>query len=130
MDEQFSKSHIDIRFYPNYYNIKGEKCITTLNEFTFTCSKGIEWTVPVNFESDAASIPKWAQKFIGEPLEGDTLRAVLVHDVYCVNKERSQKDTHRVFKEIMKIDGVNLFTRNLMHLAVSKWNKIKNPYWN
>lgn len=128
-NKQFSTSFVDFRFHPNYYNEKGKKCIDTLNEWTFTCSKGLVWTVPTGYSSDGGSIPKWAQGFIGEPLEGDTLRAVLVHDVYCDSKERSQKDTHRVFREIMKIDGVNLITRNLMHKAVKRWNQIKHPNW-
>lgn len=128
-DKQFSTPFVDFRFHPKHYNQKGKKCIDTLNEWSFTCSKGIVWTVPVGYSSDAGSIPKWAQKFIGEPLEGDTLRAVLVHDVYCDSKERSQKHTHRVFKEIMKLDGVNAITRRLMHIAVSKYNKFINKDW-
>ena len=98
-----------------------------LEEYT-SCNGNV--TVPTGFITDGASIPKWAQRFIGEPLEGDTLRAVLVHDVYCENKKRSQEDTHKVFREILKLDGVNFLTRTLMYQAVTKYNKIKNPFWN
>ena len=125
----FNPSFVEIRFFPNYYNQKGQKCIDVLKTFRYESKNGQEWIVPKGFQSDAASIPKWAQKFIGEPLEGDTLRAVLIHDVYCAYKTRSQEDTHKVFREIMKHDGVNLVTRNLMYQAVKRWNKFKNPDW-
>ncbi len=128
-NDTFDPSFIDTRFFPNYYNQKGKKCIVVRKTFKYKSKDGQKWIVPKGFQSDAASIPKWAQKFIGEPLQGDTLRAVLVHDVYCENKKRSQEDTHKVFGEIMKHDGVNLVTRNLMYQAVKKWNEFKNPDW-
>lgn len=124
----FKPETVSIKFNPNKYN-KG-KAIEVLEELIYIDSNKTKWIVPKGYKSDGASIPKWAQRFIGEPLEGDTLRAVLIHDVYCENKKRSQEDTHKVFREILKLDGVNLLIRNLMYQAVTKYNKIKNPFWN
>ena len=124
----FEPNTVAIEFTPEKYNT-GKKFLKVLKEFSYTDKHGYKWTVPADYLSDGGSIPKWAQRFIGEPLEGDTLRAVLVHDVYCDNQSRSQKDTHKVFREIMKIDGGGKIIRNLMYTAVVKYNKFENPDW-
>ena len=125
----FAPDTIDIRFKPRDYNEGKIKSIEFLRGYQYTDKYNVNWFVPGSYRSDGASIPKWAQKFIGEPLEGDTIRAVGVHDRYCETKEMSQERTHKVFREILKHDGVNLFTRNTMYQAVKWWNKFKNPDW-
>ena len=85
--------------------------------------------IPKGFITDGMSIPKWLQPVIGEPFEGNTLRAAIVHDYLCNCKCETQAFTHGVFKEILKLDGVSKWKRNAAWLGVVSYNRLKNPKW-
>lgn len=87
------------------------------------------WLAPMGLISDGKSVPRWARPVMGDPFAGDTLRASLIHDFYCREKTRSQKDTHRVFKEICLFDKVPAWKAHVMWFSVVSYNKIKNPKW-
>lgn len=74
--------------------------------------------VPVGFKSDGASVPKplW---WMYHPF-GRYLRAAVVHDWFCVTQSISYKDAAEVFREAMKVCGINPWRRQKMYLAV-KW---------
>lgn len=115
-------------------NIKSEriedKKIKLLEEFYFIDKRNIKWKVPVNFVSDGATLKMFQHvPGVGHPLDGDFLEASVVHDYYCNTKERSQKDTHRAFREALELDGVSYFKRWAMWLAVRAYNKARNWSW-
>lgn len=78
--------------------------------------------------TDGASIPKWAQRFIGKPHEKAFSRAAVIHDHYVL-KENAVLDyflTQRVFRDILIDSGVDKARANAMFLAVlafaPKWS--------
>ena len=90
---------------------------------------GTEIYIPKGFITDGMSIPKWLQPVIGEPFEGNTLRAAIVHDYLCNCKCETQAFTHGIFREILKLDGVSKWKRNAAWLGVVSYNRLKNPKW-
>lgn len=85
--------------------------------------------IPKGFITDGMSIPKWLQPIIGEPFEGNTLRAAIAHDYLCCCKCETQAFTHGIFKEILKLDGVSKWRRNAAWLGVAAYNRLRNPEW-
>lgn len=90
---------------------------------------GKTWITPSGYPSDGASIPPWAQSIIGGRFNPKYIEAAIIHDYYCDTKTRSQKETHNIFKEMLKTEHVSMWRRNLMHWAVVVHNRIKNPNW-
>jgi hypothetical protein len=90
---------------------------------------GVEAVVPKDYLTDGMSIPKWLQPIIGEPFEGNTLRAALFHDALCCYQIKSQEVTHKLFEFILKADGFPFWRRKAAYLAVVGWNRFKNPKW-
>jgi hypothetical protein len=89
----------------------------------------IEAVVPKGYLTDGMSIPKWLQPIVGEPFEGNTLRAALFHDALCCYQIKSQEVTHKLFELILKADGFPFWRRKAAYLAVVGWNRLKNPKW-
>jgi hypothetical protein len=97
--------------------------VLILEQFTFTDSHGVVWTVPARSLVDGASIPWFLWRAIGSPFCGYYRRASVVHDVYCngahVHKQLDNSralvtvrpqwpEVHQVFYEMMRCDGVCL----------------------
>lgn len=107
--------------------------IKLLEPFWFIDKRGVKWEAPKDFISDGATLKMF--KYIpgvGHPLDGDFLEASIIHDYYCSpesGRPRSQKDTHRAFREALKLDGVNWFKRQAMWLAVRSYNRLKPSNW-
>ena len=110
---------------PLQFKLKKSLLVKTDEEFIYKK----EIYIPKGFITDGMSIPKWLQPVIGEPFEGNTLRAAIVHDYLCNSKSESQAFTHGVFKEILKLDGVSKWKRNAAWLGVVSYNRLKNPKW-
>lgn len=72
--------------------------------------------VPKGFDTDLASIPRifWA---IYPPF-GRYMRAAIVHDYLYRKSILSETFCDRIFYELMKKDGVNLFTRFIFYSFV------------
>jgi hypothetical protein len=51
-------------------------------DFGYIDPKGIGWLTIAGDETDGASIPKWAQPFIGKPFEKAFIKAAVIHDHY------------------------------------------------
>lgn len=120
-----------------------------LSDFSVRDEHGSIWFVPAGAISDGKSVPKSIRFLIGDPFEGVTETAAWVHDYYCVTKMRSQKDTHRIFRELVLYDmernsdyGWIRYPWNLQNIkawqyprawlmwsAVVAWNKLKHPEW-
>ena len=110
---------------PLQFKLKKSLLVKTDEEFIYKK----EIYIPKGFITDGMSIPKWLQPIIGEPFEGNTLRAAIVHDYLCNSKSESQAFTHGIFKEILKLDGVSKWKRNAAWLGVVAYNKLRNPKW-
>ena len=110
---------------PLQFKLKKSLLVKTDEEFIYKK----EIYIPKGFITDGMSIPKWLQPVIGEPFEGNTLRAAIVHDYLCHYQSESQAFTHGVFREILKLDGVSKWKRNAAWLGVVSYNRLKNPKW-
>ena len=111
-----------------------------MDDFIVLDKRGVKWTAPKGTKTDGKSVPKWLTPVIGDPFEGVTEPAAVIHDNYCVLKNRSQKDTHRIFREMIIHEmrkSKPWFTRWFWHYerawmmwsAVRAFNKIKHPQW-
>ena len=118
---------------PLQFKLKKSLLVKTGKEISYKAKKlfsfEYEIYIPKDFITDGMSIPKWLQPVIGEPFEGNTLRAAIVHDYLCNSKSESQAFTHGVFREILKLDGVSKWKRNAAWLGVVSYNRLKNPKW-
>jgi len=77
--------------------------------------------VPKDFSSDGASVPRALWSIY--PPFGKYLEAAVVHDYFCVLGEEGEspidyKKAAKVFREAMKVCGVNWWRRNKMYWAV------------
>lgn len=110
---------------PLQLKLKKSLLVKTDEEFIYKK----EIYIPKGFITDGMSIPKWLQPVIGEPFEGNTLRAAIVHDYLCHYQSESQAFTHGIFREILKLDGVSAWRRNAAWLGVVSYNRLKNLKW-
>ena len=110
---------------PLQFRLKKSLLVKTDEEFIYKK----EIYIPKGFITDGMSIPKWLQPVIGEPFEGNTLRAAIVHDYLCHCKCETQAFSHGIFREILKLDGVSAWRRKAAYLAVVAYNRLKNPKW-
>ncbi|CAB4143974.1 Campylobacter phage CGC-2007, Cje0229 [uncultured Caudovirales phage] len=110
---------------PLQFKLKKSLLVKTNEEFIYKK----EIYIPKGFITDGMSIPKWLQPVIGEPFEGNTLRAAIVHDYLCHCKCETQAFSHGIFREILKLDGVSAWRRNAAWLGVVSYNRLKNPKW-
>ena len=109
---------------------KLKKSLSVKAKEQFTDGKPLyEIYIPKGFITDGMSIPKWLQPIIGEPFEGNTLRAAIVHDYLCHCKCETQAFSHGIFKQILEIDGVSKWRRNAAYLGVVIYNRLRNPEW-
>lgn len=83
-------------------------------------------TVPKGYLSDGMSIPRLLQPFIGEPFEGNTLKAALVHDYLCYTEKMPQMITHCLFRVMLIRDGVHPVRAWACWLGVVLYNVLKN----
>ena len=98
---------------------------TLLEPITYTREEGGRWPVPGGAALDGASIPRAFWTLIGGPFEGKYRDASIVHDHYCVVKERAWADTHRMFYEAMRCSGVGKRKAGVMFYAVHRFG----PRW-
>ena len=110
---------------PLQFKLKKSLLVKTDEEFIYKK----EIYIPKGFITDGMSIPKWLQPVIGEPFEGNTLRAAIVHDYLCHYQGETQAFSHGIFKEILKLDGVSAWRRKAAWLGVVSYNRLKNPKW-
>lgn len=110
---------------PLQFKLKKSLLVKTDKEFIYKK----EIYIPKGFITDGMSIPKWLQPIIGEPFEGNTLRAAIVHDYLCHCKCETQAFSHGIFKQILEIDKVSKWKRNAAWLGVVAYNRLRNPKW-
>jgi len=114
-------------------SLPGNKFKRTLAPFGVLDDQGNTWFVPEGTITDGKSLPPGFKYLptVGDPFAGDTEEAAIIHDHYCRTKERSQKDTHKIFRELCEHEGVWGPLAWQMWLAVRIWNRAnpKNKGW-
>ena len=90
----------------------------TLAELSYTTNKGIIHTVPIDFITDGASIPKLFWSFVGSPFTGLYRRPSLIHDYFYATQKVKRNYADRIFLEGMKDEGVSWWKRKTMYFAV------------
>lgn len=88
-------------------------------------SKGIGWEAKAGLKTDGATIPLWAQPFIGKPYDQSYIKAAVVHDHYCDKHVRPWRQTHRVFYDMLRSLGIPSLKAKLMYYAVF----VGGPKW-
>jgi Protein of unknown function (DUF1353) len=99
--------------------------LTLLSDFRFIDEAMRTWTAPAGTVVDGASIPRPLWSLIGGPLEGKYREASVIHDYYCVTKNRPWDQVHQVFYDAMLANGVSIAQATLMYLAVYRFG----PRW-
>lgn len=98
---------------------------TLLNDFGFIDPNGVGWQAQAGLRTDGASIPAWAQPFIGEKFDDAFIKAAVIHDHYCIRRVRGFLQTHRVFYDALIANGVAPVRANTMYYAVL----VGGPKW-
>lgn len=93
--------------------------------FAFIQAGGTPWPVPAGSVVDGASIPRVFWSLIGGPFEGRYRDASIVHDHFCVTRDRPWPQTHRVFYDAMICSGVAPLKAKVMYYAVYRFG----PRW-
>lgn len=94
-------------------------CTLTYN-LQYKDSSEVVWQADAQDTTDGASIPAWAQPFIGKPFDKSYIKAAVIHDHYCDPKHivRPWRQTHRVFYDALVELGVSSVKSKLMYYAV------------
>lgn len=89
-----------------------------VSDFKYIDPNQIAWLTKKGDMTDGASIPPWAQPFIGEPFDKSFIKAAVIHDHYCDRHVRPWQQTHRVFYDALIESGVDTAKAKLMYYAV------------
>lgn len=101
-----------------------------VNDITYNDPNGLVWKASKRDPNadraiqtgltDGASIPAWAQPFIGKPFDRSFIKAAVVHDhySYAENHVRSWRKTHRMFYNALIDSGVPVDKAKVMYFAV------------
>lgn len=84
-----------------------------------------QWTVPVGFTFDGASVPPLFWPLISHPLAPSSLRAACLHDWHCQTRPLPSRAAHRVFYAGLLADGCAPLRAWLMYAAVA----VFGPRW-
>jgi len=113
----------DLEFIPAGCEASG--MCTIKNDFEYKDPAGMRWQTKAQDKTDGASIPSWAQPFVGAPFTKEYIKAAVIHDHYCKTKLRSWADTHAAFYESMIASGEDKKKALLMWAAVYRFG----PRW-
>jgi len=106
------------------------KC-TIKNSLRYTAPNNLVWEAKEGLVTDGASIPSWAQRFIGKPYDKSYIKAAVIHDHYCKRHVRTWRSTHRVFYQMLRSSGVPVVKSKIMYYAVyiggPKWINLVKP---
>ncbi len=99
--------------------------LTDQTDLVFTRPTGEVIPALPGLEFDGASVPVWAWPLVGSPFTGKYRKAAVIHDTLCFVKVMSAKESHWVFREMLRALGVGRFRARLMYVALlvggSKW---------
>ena len=93
------------------------KC-TIKSDFEYKDPAGVRWQTKAQDKTDGASIPVWAQPFVGTPFTKEYIKAAVIHDHYCDRHVRPWRQTHKVFYDALISSGVSVERAKLLYYAV------------
>ncbi|RGP36122.1 DUF1353 domain-containing protein [Pseudotabrizicola alkalilacus] len=100
----------------------------TLSEgFGFYDSRNVGWEAAKGNVTDGASIPRWAQRFVGVPFTPEYVPASVLHDHYSKSGRpvRGWFETQRMFYEALVESGVPVDRASVLYAGVligsGKW---------
>lgn len=96
---------------------KSGKC-EVVYDFSYIDPKGMGWQASAGLITDGASIPRWAQPFVGGAWDKHFIRAAVIHDWYCIRTVRARRATHRMFYDALIESNVNRAKALTMYYAV------------
>ena len=85
-----------------------------------------KFIVPTGFETDFASVPRFAWRFC-PPIAGNHAEPAVLHDYLCENSN-NQPYADKMFLEAMKANGVGWIKRTVMFNAVRTYQALKGKY--
>lgn len=83
------------------------------------------WEAKAGGITDGASIPDWAEGWIGGRWDQTFLKAAVLHDYYCGAMLYSWRETHRMFYDALLALGVDQLKAKVMYYAVY----VAGPKW-
>lgn len=107
----------------------GENCIVAEN-FGYIDKRNVGWMSSAGNITDGASIPRWAQMFVGIPFTEEYLPAAILHDHYSKSGRpvRGWFETQRMFYEVLLESGVPEPRASVLYAGVligsGKWIKV------
>lgn len=119
MSKKYFKGDVKTLWLENDHEMK------LLEDLTYVDSKGREWVAPLGSIIDGASIPKFLWSIIGSPFVGKYRKPSIIHDYFCITKDKPSREVHELFCEMMEVEGVNYFPKKLMCFAVKQFG----PRW-
>lgn len=100
------------------------KAVRLLEPIQFRTKSGKLGTVPVGFESDLASVPRFFRRVF--PKMDKHYRAAIIHDWLCKNPWFATKlDADETFLHYMKAGGVEWWKRALMYAGVRLYSPFR-----
>jgi hypothetical protein len=95
-------------------------------DLRFQDARGVVHVAPAGFVSDGASIPQALWSLVGGPLSGRYRRAAILHD-WTLRDGMAPGDSHALFRDAMRADGVSEEKAAQFHAAVSVktlWDRV------
>lgn len=92
--------------------------MTLQADMGFIDASNNNWSVKAPFTTDGASIPQVAWSFIGGPFDGPYRDAAIVHDYYCIHRNKPWRAVHRMFYEASIVAGTDPVKAKVMYAAV------------
>jgi hypothetical protein len=93
--------------------------------FAYRDPDGLVWEAKAGTVIDGASIPRPLWTIVGSPYTGLYRRASVIHDYYCMTRERQWEAVHKAFYDAMITAGVGPQQAKLMYYAVYRFG----PRW-
>lgn len=93
----------------------GNKTFRVSARYGFVRPNGDAIPVPTGFETDFASIPRWAQ--VVYPLIGPWIPGAVIHDLLCAAELVPIPLGCQIFKEALLASGVSQIDAQIMYLA-------------
>jgi hypothetical protein len=101
---------------------------TIKSDFEYKDPNGVRWQTKALDKTDGASIPSWAQSFVGAPFTKEYIKAAVIHDHYCDRHVRPWRQTHKVFYDALIESSVDIAKAKLLYYAVylggPKWAEL------
>jgi hypothetical protein len=108
------------------YLLDDGRTVELAESFTFCDSRGREWTGNKGDRANGTSYPEKLWSLTGGPWSTKSRWGALLHDIYCVRRDRPWQMVHNMFGEVIRVCGVPEARALLEFNAVWRFG----PRWN